>query len=251
MPANFEVLFAPAEFEALSKRDLGNSICVVFDVFRATSTIVTALASGASEVIPIAEISDALALRRRHPAALLAGERNGLRIHAGLTGGVEFDLGNSPREFTRDRVAGKTIILTTTNGSRALRTCAHAKTVLVASFLNLTATAAYLEKHLVPDLLFVCSGTGQETAYEDLLGAGALADRLWMQVKEATSDSAVAARQIYKNDSGQLLKAAGNSRNGRRLLSIPDLRDDVPWCLEQDKFPLIAKLNGDSIIKLT
>ena len=250
MPATLEVLFAPAEFEALSGRDLSDSVCVVFDIFRATSTIVTALANGADAVVPVAEISDALALRRQYPDVLLAGEREGLRIRRELTGSIDFDLGNSPREFTRDRIGGKTIVLTTTNGSRALRACAHAKEVLVASFLNLTATAGYLRQHPAPNLLLVCSGTGSQTAYEDLLGAGALADLIWGQFKDNATDSAKAARELYKIEEKQLLTAAGTSRNGRRLLSIADLCEDVPWCLERDRFPLVAKLNGAAVIKL-
>jgi 2-phosphosulfolactate phosphatase len=249
MPDNFEVLFTPAEFEALSKRDLGGSVCVVFDILRATSTIVTALTSGAAAVIPVAEISDALALRRRQLDLLLAGERDGFRIHAGLTGGVEFNFGNSPREFTADRVAGRTIVLTTTNGSRALRACAGARTALIASFLNLTATAAWLKRQIPNDLLLVCSGTHREAAYEDILGAGALADLLWTDFGKSAADSAIVAREIYEKNRLRLLEAASGSRNGRRLLAIPELRDDVSWCLEQDRFPIVAKLNGDSVVK--
>lgn len=250
MPATLEVLFATAEFEALSGRDLNDSACVVFDIFRATSTIVTALANGAAAVVPVAEISDALALRLQRPDILLAGEREGLRIRRKLTGNIDFDLGNSPREFTHERVNGKTIVLTTTNGSRALRACAHAKEVLVASFLNLTATAGYLRQPPASNLLLVCSGTGSQVAYEDFLGAGALIDLIWTQFEENADDSARAAWEIYKKEHQQLLSAASNSRNGRRLLSIPDLRDDVPWCLERDRFPLIAKLSGAAVIRL-
>lgn len=251
MPATLEVLFAPAEFEALPRRKLDDSVCVVFDIFRATSTIVTALANGATAIVPVAEIADALALRQRRPDILLAGERDGLRIHRGLTGGIDFDLGNSLREFTPERVKGKSIVLSTTNGSRALRGCAHAKETLVASFLNLGATAGYVRRIPAANLLLVCSGTGRETAYEDLLGAGALADLIWTEFKEENiTDSARAAREIYMSNSHDLLNAASRSRNGRRLLSIPDLCDDVPLCLKRDQFPLVAKLDGDSVIKL-
>src|SRR5450631_4116363 len=111
MPTTLEVLFTPAEFAALSDRDLSQTICVVFDVFRATSTIVTALANGAAAVIPVAEIADAVAIRRRRPEVLLAGEREGLRIRADLSGGIDFDLGNSPREFTAALIRDKTIVL--------------------------------------------------------------------------------------------------------------------------------------------
>src|SRR5580692_7380997 len=136
MPPTLEVLFTPAEFATLPQRDLSGTVCVVFDVLRATSTIVTALANGADAVIPVAEIPEALAAKRARPDLLLGGEREGVRIRADQTGGVDFDLGNSPREFTRERVAGRTIILTTTNGSRALRACAGARAVFAGSFLN-------------------------------------------------------------------------------------------------------------------
>ena len=105
MQATLEVLFTPAEFDALKNRDLSNTVCVVFDVLRATTSMLAALHHGARQIIPVKEISEALAAQRGlAQAALLAGERNGLRIRAAQTGGVDFDLGNSPREFTRERV---------------------------------------------------------------------------------------------------------------------------------------------------
>ncbi len=159
MSTTLEVLLAPAEFAVLAARDLSQTVCVVFDVFRATSTIVTALANGAQGIIPVAEIPEALSLRRKQPDVLLAGEREGVRIRASLTGGIDFDLGNSPREFARDRIEDRSIVLSTTNGSRALRACAPAQTVLVGSFLNLRATADYLTRHPASHLLLVCSGT--------------------------------------------------------------------------------------------
>src|ERR1039458_6506005 len=100
MPTTLEVLFAPAEFALLGQRDLSQTVCVVFDVLRATSTMVTALGNGAAAIAPVAEISEALGIRQRQPEVLLAGERDGVRIEAHLTGGIGFDLGNSPREFT-------------------------------------------------------------------------------------------------------------------------------------------------------
>src|SRR6478735_9120305 len=95
-----DVLFAPAEFAALGGRDLSGTVCVVFDVLRATSSMVTALANGASAIVPVSEISEALAARRDRPDLLLAGERGGVRIPANLTGGIPFNLGNSPLEVT-------------------------------------------------------------------------------------------------------------------------------------------------------
>ena len=237
MPTTMEVLFAPAEFAALSNRDLSQTVCVVFDIFRATSTIVTALANGAAAIIPVAEIPEALALRKERPEVLLTGERDGLRIHAGLTGGTDFDLGNSPREFTPARIDGKTIVLSTTNGSRALRACAQARSVIIGSFLNLRATAEYLQRQAPAHLLLVCSGTADQTSYEDVLGAGAMADLLWPAYSNGeVADSARIALQIYGQNRHDLLNAVNHCRNGRRLLSMSELRDDVPWCLQRELF---------------
>lgn len=251
MPATLEVLFAPAEFAALTNCDLSQTVCVVFDIFRATSTIVTALANGAAAIIPVAEIPEALALRRQRPEVLLAGERDGLRIRSDLTGGFDFDLGNSPREFTPARIQGKTIVLSTTNGSRALRACAPARAVIIGSFLNLQATAEYL-RHLAPaQLLLVCSGTINQASYEDVLGAGAMASLLWSHYSEGDiADSARMALQIYEQNHHNLTGAVKHCRNGRRLLSMPELSDDVTWCLNRDCFPLVAGLKSGSVIKL-
>src|SRR5581483_8079781 len=234
---DLEVLFTPADFAVLADRDLSDTACVVFDVLRATSSIVTALANGAAAVIPVSEIPEALEIRHSRPEVLLAGERNGFRIGAALTGGIEFDLGNSPREFTPERVRGTTIVLSTTNGSRALRACASAKLVLAACFLNLSATAALLRAHSVRKVLLICSGTFEQAAYEDVLGAGALADLIWPPEGAALADSAIVARQIYERHQGDLPGGIGSSRNGRRLLSIPELRDDVAFCARRDANP--------------
>jgi 2-phosphosulfolactate phosphatase len=250
MPPTLEVFFTPAEFATLPQRDLTGTVCVVFDILRATSTIVTALANGATAVIPVAEIPEALALKRARPELLLGGEREGVRIRANLTGGVEFDLGNSPREFTRERVQGRTIVLTTTNGSRALRACAAAREVLASSFLNLRATAEHLQALPPSNLLLVCSGTFDQAAFEDMLGAGALADLLWDGFARSATDSTRMAREIYLQHRHDLMRAMEHSRNGRRLLANPDLYEDVAWCLQHDTFPLVAKLQRDAIVRL-
>src|SRR6266568_1109336 len=118
MSTTLEVLFTPAEYALLGQRDLSETVTVVFDVLRATSTIVTALANDATAILPVAEIAEALSIRRRRPEVLLAGERDGVRIKSDLTGSIDFDLGNSPREFVTEKIIDRTIVLTTTNGTR-------------------------------------------------------------------------------------------------------------------------------------
>src|SRR5258705_10055055 len=174
MTATLEVILTPAEFGPLRERDLSQTVCVVFDILRATTTMITALSNGAEAIIPVEQISEALEVRRQRPNLLLAGERDGVRIRANLTGGIEFDLGNSPREFTAEKVQGRTIVMTTTNGTRALRACDGARAVLVSCFLNLRATYLWLLEQRPTNLILVCSGTFEEPALEDVLAIGAV-----------------------------------------------------------------------------
>jgi 2-phosphosulfolactate phosphatase len=251
MTTTLEVLFAPAEYALLHERDLRQTVCVVFDVLRATSTMVTALGNGATAIVPVAEIPEALDIRKHQPDVLLAGERDGVRIEGRLTGGVSFDLGNSPREFTTGKVSGRTIVMTTTNGTRALRACAPASAVLLGAFLNLRATAEFIEKQDTGDLLLVCSGTHDQASYEDLLGAGALCDLLWPKYGAgAVADSAHIARRLFRLEQSDLLGAVAQSRNGRRLMAHPDLRKDVPCCLQRDLFRLVAGLGKDGAVRI-
>jgi 2-phosphosulfolactate phosphatase len=258
--AQLEVILTPAELPALAKRDLRDAVCVVFDVLRATSTFVTALHHGAKAVVPVSEIAEALAIRKSQPDVLLGGERDGVRIRRAQTGGIDFDLGNSPREHTPEKVSGKTVVSTTTNGTRALRACVGAKTVLAASFLNLTATVNFIKNLQPANVLVVCAGTRENTALEDVLAAGAFCEILvgssrcvdrtaQRAVPTNISDSVEIARLVYAQAKPDLVAAARTSENARRLLAIPELRDDVPFCLQQDIFPLVARLEADGTIR--
>ncbi len=250
MSTTLEVLFTPAEYALLGQRDLSETVTVVFDVLRATSTIVTALANDAATILPVAEIAEALSIRRRRPEVLLAGERDGVRIQSDLTGSIAFDLGNSPREFIKEKIAGRTIVLTTTNGTRALRACAAAKTVLVGSLLNLSALTDFIEREYPIHLLLVCSGTIDQAAYEDVLAAGALCDLVWPKYSSGmVADSARIAHRLFRLEQKDLVAAMTQSRNGRRLLAHPDLAGDVPFCAQRDLFRLCPKLGKDGVIR--
>ena len=264
-----EVILTPAELPVLARRDLRDAVCVVFDVLRATSTFVTALQNGAKAIVPVSEIAEALAWRQKQPDVLLGGERDGVKIRAAQTGGVDFNLGNSPREYTPEKVRGKTIVSTTTNGTRALRACAGAQTVLAASFLNLTATVDFIKKLRPTQVVPVCAGTHENPALEDVLAAGALCEMLirWGETtgepkseqkhsgsrgrsphQKATSDisdSAEMAQATYAQAKSDLAAAVGRSENARRLLGIPELRDDVSFCLQRDRYPLVVKRAAD------
>ncbi len=227
-----ETLLTPAELPALARRDLRDTACVVFDVLRATSTFVAALHNGAQAIIPVSEIAEAVAIRQQRADVLLAGERDGVRIRAAQSGGVDFDFGNSPREFRPEKVRGKTIVSTTTNGTVALRACAGAKIVLAASFLNLAATARFLNQSSPEEILLVCAGTGEGMALEDVLAAGALAGLVDAEYSDATE----IASRTFHSAKADLPAAIASSQNARRLLAIPELRADVAFCAQRDIF---------------
>jgi len=242
-----DTILSPAELPALERRDLSGAVCVVFDILRATSSMVAALHHGAQAVIPVSEIPEAVARRQQHPEVLLAGEREGLRIRGAQSGGVDFDFGNSPREFAPEKVRGKTIVSTTTNGTRALRAGAGAKLVLAASFLNLAATARFLNQAPAEELLLICAGTGEGVALEDVLAAGALAGLVAGEYSDATE---MAAR-TFQSARTDLPAVIAGTQNARRLLAMPELRADVPYCAQRDIFKIVAAMSSDGAIRVT
>jgi 2-phosphosulfolactate phosphatase len=215
---------------------------VVFDVLRATSTFLTALANGAPRVYPVGSVGEALELRNRLPHALLGGERGGVRLDG-------FDLGNSPREYTAGTVGGRDIISTTTNGTGALQACRHAGAVFAGALLNVDALAAHLRAvHPLPELLLlVCAGTGAAFAWEDAIAAGALLARLgdaW-----DGGDAATLVRNAYEYARADLAGALGASANGQRLQEI-GLGEDVAYCAMEGSLATVAIMRDGALTGL-
>ncbi len=247
---NVETVLTPAEIAKLPGRDLSGAACVVFDVLRATSTILTALFNGARRIYPVSTIQEALALREsRLPMALLGGEREGKRIDG-------FDLGNSPREYTPEAVAGRDIITTTTNGTVALRACEGAQTVHAGAFLNLRALANRLSAAgaKTGHLVLVCAGTGEHFAFEDGLAAGALLALLGSRAAArrprggtlAMDDASAAMLALYKRCHRRPLAALQASENGRRLTQI-GLDGDIEWCARESPLDWVAVLRAGAL----
>lgn len=139
--------------------------------------------------------------------------------------------------------------MTTTNGTRAFQACAGARRVLAGAFLNLGALAAHLRAWSPERLLLVCSGTVDGAALEDTLAAGALCDLLVDRGGAGPlADSALIARAVYQAHAHDLLGAVRQARNGRRLLAMPDLAPDVPFCLERDRFDLVPALTSRGVV---
>lgn len=251
MKFRLDVALTPAEFPVLQARDLSGVACVVLDILRATSTMVTAFAAGARAIRPVATVEEAVACRRACPDLLLAGEREGVRIRAELTGGLEFDLGNSPREFTPARVGGRALAMTTTNGTRAFRACAHATWVAAGAFLNLHAVAQAARATGLKHVLIVCSGTGEALALEDAAAAGALAE-LWSAEAEL-SDAATSVLALWRS---RLSPPAGvdagffAGANGRRLAALPELAPDLAFCGRRDVFTVVPVMDVGGELRL-
>ncbi len=255
---NIKTILSPAELPALARHDLSGTACVVFDILRATSTFVTALHNGAAAIIPVSEISEALARKKSAAASqpskliLLGGERDGVRISSN---GIDFDLGNSPHEFTPERVRGQTIVSTTTNGTRALQACASAQCVVAAAFLNLGVTAKFLQQKKFAEVYLICAGTGEGVADEDMLAAGALIELLVGQGSVDSnstgevSESSRLALEKFTAAKTDLAAAIGAAQNGRRLLANPELRADVAFCAQRDIFNLVAVMNPDGALR--
>src|SRR5688500_3791171 len=230
---NIDVALSPAEIVRLPGRDLSQTTCVVFDVLRATSSMITALAHGAKEIVPVRTIEEAREMRAEFPRALLGGERQGERIDG-------FDLGNSPFEY-RD-LAQAQIITTTTNGTIALRACEHAARVLVGALLNLGALIDELRWDEPPNLLLVCAGTFEEFALEDAFAAG----RLIAGLGDATlSDSAQAALAVARLFPAPL-DALTASRNGCAL-AAKGRRAEVEWCAQISRYSVAGLMDGGVI----
>lgn len=170
---------------------LRGGVAVVIDVLRASTMIVHALANGCRAVIPRAEIDDAQRVAAALPAgtALLAGERRGLPIDG-------FDLGNSPAQCAREVCEGKTLVMTTTNGTRAILASLEAELVLVGSFVNFAATVQRLLLEKRPTHL-ICAGTNGLVSYEDALLAGAFAARFADLERVLGNDQAEIARGLW------------------------------------------------------
>ncbi|MEP7257157.1 MAG: 2-phosphosulfolactate phosphatase [Flavitalea sp.] len=211
----------------LNLYEVKDVIIVVIDVLRATSTIAAALYNGASSVIPVAEIAECIALGKAS-GGITAGERDGK-----IADGLEY--GNSPFEYPRTFIEGKTLVLTTTNGTKLLHMAlaAGASHIITGSFPNLSAVSNYLINEKRPVLL-ACAAWKGRVNLEDMLFAGAVISRLKAHFS-INCDSSAMAETMYSTAGGDLfefLKQKGASHY-HRLMGY-GLEKDLRYCLTQD-----------------
>jgi 2-phosphosulfolactate phosphatase len=229
-----EVCLSPALVHLYNTKDV---VVVIIDVFRATSTITAALHNGARCVIPVATVAECIALGAQIPNSITAGERDG-KIAEGL------QYGNSPLEYSRDFIAGKSLILTTTNGTRLLHMISGASEIVIGSFLNLTAVCDYL-RSTGKNVLLACASWKDRFNLEDTLFAGAVADRIGADF-DTNCDSARAARHLYRSSEGNFAEFLKDSSHYLRL-SAYGLQDDLTYCTTADLHPVVPVLKGKEI----
>lgn len=238
MDKKLEVCLTPA---LLHLYDVQNYVVVIIDIFRATTSICYGIENGAEAIIPVAEVEECLAYQHKNPEYLLAAERNG-EVVAG------FDFGNSPFSYTVDKVTGKTIVLTTTNGTQALYLSREAKQIVIGSFLNITSLCNWL-KTTHEHILLVCAGWKYNFNLEDTLFAGAVVEQLKETARYQLDDPAIAANDLFqlgKHDISEYLKKTSHSERLKQL----GIEKDIAFCLNTDTATAIPVLQDNRLVRL-
>ena len=235
-----DVFLTPGE---LSPPDILDRPVVVIDILRASSSIVQALSAGAKSIYPVASIEEALRLANTfgRDDVLLCGERKCLPIDG-------FDLGNSPREYTPERVAGRSLIMTTTNGTPALLSTTNARETLVASFLNLSAVVARLAESGAPATV-VCAGRERRFSLDDAVCAGAIVRALCGErfaAGEGLPDTAHAAMVLAESRFDDLKSLFAGTAAGRQLVEA-GLGEDLEFCAQVYRHDIVPRFHNGQI----
>ena len=233
--------FTPHQADELSLRD---KTVVVVDVLRASTSIITALHNGAKEIIPVTTVERAVKISGNlfGDYVLRGGERNG-RIIEG------FNLGNSPGDYSEEKVKGKAIIFSSTNGSYAIDKARYARDMAVCGFVNISSVVEFL-KQKNQDFTVVCAGNNGMLSLEDSVCAGMLLHKLGEAdgMDLVPADAAIVATLLYKGYSKSILKMIKNCEHGKYLAEI-GFADDLPVCAAVDAVPVLPQLIGN-VIKL-
>ncbi len=229
----------------MTDADVKGHTAIVIDVLRTSSTIVTALNEGARAIIPVADMAEAgkMAANLDQSTYLMGGERGGEKIEG-------YHLGNSPKDYRREIIADRTIILNTTNGTPALTHARAAAHLVVGCFLNASRVVEFArEKDL--DVALICAGWRNRIALEDTLCAGLILHQLWEGKEPAfISDSAHIAFSLYLHDKAHLLEAIQNCNHALRLREY-DYGEDVIFCTQHDLLPVLPYYKDSQLVLYT
>ena len=233
--------------QQLTPQDVQGRVVAMIDVLRASTTIATALAHGARAVIPFESSEDAVTRSKQFErgALKLAGERRMLKMEG-------FDLGNSPLEHTQEAVEGKTVLLTTTNGTKALLAVTGARDAVVASYVNLTGVSSMLRAALRggADITLICAGQDRQFALEDAACAGRYVYNISKRLAGIDlNDAALAASLIDRKYGDNLIRLFNTAAHGRALAAA-GFEGDLAACAAVDSFPVIPIYQDRQITKL-
>lgn len=224
-----DVCFSPALYPVYHNPE---AVVVVVDIFRATTTMAAAFKNGVRSIRPVATVEEAMSYKEK--GWLVGAERNVKRCDFA-------DFGNSPFDYTPEKVAGKDIIFTTTNGTRAITVAKSAYRIITGAFINLQAVADYCLLHN-RDVVVLCSGWQDKINIEDTLFGGALTDTLIQTgMYEPASDTAVIARDMWTNNKENLIAYLDPTDHMARL-KANHLEDAVPYCLTLDSADVVPEM---------
>lgn len=216
--------------------EIKGKTAAVIDVLRATSVMTTAIINGASEIIALTEVEDAL--RMKDAKCILGGERKGLKIKG-------FDLSNSPLEYTRERVEGKKVIMTTTNGTKTLNKVEAADKIYIACMLNGKAVGKRLAEE-EKDAVIVCAGTNGKFSIDDYACAGKIIYEANKFGKVELDDFAYAAFSAYNDHKDDIISLVKNAYHYNYLLSL-GLEEDLKYCFKEDISDLVLEYKNGRI----
>jgi 2-phosphosulfolactate phosphatase len=216
--------------------DVSDKVVVVVDILRATSCMTAGLANGVKSITPYQNLEQCEFMK--YEGYLIAGERNGQKVNG-------FDLGNSPFDYMDERVKGKKVAVTTTNGTVAIEKSKRAIEVIIGSFLNISAVAAHVKKQR-QNVLILCAGWKGKVNLEDSLFAGALVDQLLNEF-EFECDAPLLAHATYLQMKDDMLNRVQNSSHAKRLNKL-NVHKDIEYCLKLDEFNIVPRLIDGELI---
>ena len=231
-----KVCLSPALFDLYSDR---KSLIVVVDILRATSAMCAAFHNGVKTITPVSTVEEALEYKSKRDY-IIAAERNGKKVSG-------FDYGNSPIQYVKSNIKDKNLVMTTTNGTRAINIAKKDHQVVIGSFLNITALVKWLNKQN-KDVIILCAGWKDDFCLEDSLFAGILSQKL-LDTKLFTcfNDSAYAAIELYINSKDDIFDFLSNSQHRKRLEHL-NIISDIKFCLKNDLTDIIPVLKDDKLI---
>lgn len=217
-----------------------NATVIVVDVLRATSVIITALSNGAKSVVPVTSVEEALSTKKKLESVVLGGERKAQKIEG-------FDLSNSPLEYKSEVIHDRNVVITTTNGTKAISKSSAANKVYIGALINAKAVSSKAVKN-EKDIIIVNAGTNGVFSMDDFITGGAIIDEILSEQEYELTDIAKTALVIYRShkDIKSYVKGAAHYQ----ILVDLGLEEDIDYCLQKDLFNIVPEYK-DGIIKLS